>query len=221
MNYLSFSLWGDKPLYNVGAIRNSELINSIYPNWKMILYYDNTVPKDTIDQLVGNNVICIDMTDSIIYGPFWRFLACDLTDAEYVCLRDCDSRISEREYLAVKEWIESSKTLHVMRDHPGHRIPFGNDRPGILAGMWGINAKKIQMTEMVIEFNSNRRLSYGADQTFLKEIYNTFKNDRLIHDEFSEETPFPIKRENGRFIGERINIDEQPLTNDHLALLRN
>ena len=221
MNYLSFSLWGDKPLYNVGAIRNSELINSVYPNWKMVLYYDNTASKETIDQLIKNDVLCIDMTGSNIYGPFWRFLACDLEDAEYVCLRDCDSRISEREYLAVKEWIESGKSLHVMRDHPAHAIPYGNDRPGILAGMWGINSKKIQMTEMVTDYNSNRRLSYGSDQTFLKNIYKTFENDRIIHDEFSENNPFPIKRENGRFIGERININEQPLTNDHLALLRN
>lgn len=219
MNYLSFSLWGDKPLYNVGAIRNSELVKTVYPNWKMVLYYDHTAPQETIDQLIKNDVLCIDMTDSNIYGPFWRFLACDIEDADYVCLRDCDSRISEREYLAVKEWIESGKSLHVMRDHPGHYIPFGNDRPGILAGMWGINAKRIQMTDMVIEFNLSRNLSYGADQTFLKDIYKTFENDRLIHDEFSGETPFPIKRENGRFIGERININEQPLTNDHLILL--
>ena len=221
MNYISFSLWGDKPLYNVGAIRNSELIKTIYPNWKMVLYYDSTTPLDTIDQLIKNDVLCIDMTDVNIYGMFWRFLACDLGDAEYVCFRDCDSRISEREYLAVKEWIDSGKTLHVMRDHPAHRIPYGNDRPGLLGGMWGIDSKKIQITDMVINYNANRKLSYGSDQTFLRDIYKTFEKDRFTHDEFTEKLPFPIARENGRFIGERINIDEQPLTNDHLIFLRN
>ena len=51
MNYVSFSLWGDQPIYNVGAIRNAELMKTIYSDWKMIVYYDNTVPSETIDKL--------------------------------------------------------------------------------------------------------------------------------------------------------------------------
>jgi len=219
MNYLSYSLWGDNPLYNVGAIRNSEQIKEIYHNWKMILYYDNTVPKETIKNLERNGAVCIDSTNNGIYGMFWRFLVSDLENAEYVCFRDCDSRLSERESVAVKEWIDSKKTLHVMRDHPAHGIPYGNDQLGILGGMWGIKAKQVPMTEMILKFNKDVKLGYGSDQTFLKTIYQVFQNDRHTHDEFFEKKPFTIKRENGRFIGERINIDETPLTNDHLILL--
>jgi len=219
MNYLSFSLWGDQPIYNVGAIRNSELIKDIYPGWKMILYYNNTVPTETITELQKNDVICIDMTESKIYGMFWRFLTSDIDDAEYVCFRDCDSRISSREYLAVQEWINSGKSIHVMRDHPAHGIPFGNNQLGILGGMWGIKGKLILMTESISKFNEGRTLSYGSDQTFLISVYEHFKNDRCTHDEFYEKKPFPISRVNGRFIGERINVNEQPLTNDHLILL--
>ena len=51
MNYLSFSLWGDKPIYNVGIIRNAELWKIIYPDWKMVVYYNNTVPIDTVNKL--------------------------------------------------------------------------------------------------------------------------------------------------------------------------
>jgi hypothetical protein len=219
MNYLSFSLWGNQPIYNVGAIKNSELIKDIYPEWKMVLYYDNTVPDQTILKLKENDVLCIDVTSLNIYGMFWRFLASDIENAEYVCFRDCDSRISNREYLAVQEWINSEKTLHVMRDHPAHGIPYGNNQLGILGGMWGIKSKQLPLTEMVLKYNKDIKLSYGSDQTFLKTIYQVFINDRYTHDEFFEKKLFPIKRENGRFIGERINIDERPLTNDHLVLL--
>ena len=219
MNYISYSLWGDNPIYNIGAIRNSEQIKEIYPDWKMVLYYDNTVPKDTIKNVEGNGAICIDSTNNSIYGMFWRFLASDIEDGEYVCFRDCDSRLSNREYLAVIEWIKSGKTLHVMRDHPAHRIPYGNDQLGILGGMWGIKSKSLPITEMVKKFNENKTLQYGSDQTFLRTIYEVFKNDRTTHDDFFEKKPFPIIRKNGRFIGERINIDETPLTNDHLILL--
>ena len=51
-------------------------------------------------------------------------------------------------------------------------------------------------------------------QTFLKTIYSIFENDKFTHDEFFENLPYPIKRENGRFIGERINIDESPFNQD-------
>ena len=219
MKYISFSLWGDKPIYNVGAIRNSELIKFIYPNWRMILYYDNSVPKETIEKLIENDVECIDVSDLNIYGMFWRFFACDIEDSEYVCFRDCDSRISFREYFAVKEWVESGKTLHVMRDHPAHGVPYGNDEMGILGGMWGIKSKKVSMKDLIMDYTMGKTLTYGSDQAFLKSIYRQFANDKCTHDEFYEKKQFPIKRENGRFIGERINIDEKPLTNDHLVLL--
>ena len=59
------------------------------------------------------------------------------------------------------EWINSKKTLHVIRDHPAHKIPYGNDEPGILGGMWGIkqdlpildmikNMKKIHYNTVLI-----------------------------------------------------------------------
>jgi len=219
MNYLSYSLWGDNPLYNVGAIRNSEQIQIYYPEWKMILYYDNTVPLLTIEQLKNNKVECVDVSDLNIYGMFWRFLACDIEDSKYVCFRDCDSRLSERESLAVKEWMKSKKTLHVMRDHPAHGIPYGNNQLGILGGMWGIKSKSLPMTEMVLKYNKDVKLGYGSDQTFLKTIYQVFQNDRCTHDDFFEKKPFPIKRENGRFVGERIDINENPVTDDYKILL--
>jgi hypothetical protein len=219
MNYLSFSLWGDNPLYNIGSIRNSELINTIYPNWRMVVYYNNTVPKNTIDQLFENNVLLFDMSYSDMYGMFWRFLAADIDDSDYVCFRDCDSRISIREKLAVDEWINSNKSLHVMRDHPAHQIPYGNHTMGILGGMWGVNSKKINITKMINEYSKHNQHVYGQDQNFLAQVYNFFGNDKITHDEFFEGIPFPIQRQNGRFIGERININEQPLTNDHLTLL--
>ncbi len=218
MNYLSFSLWGDNPLYNVGAIRNSELIKEIYPEWKMMLYYDNSVPKETLNELEKNDVILVN-SNEIPYGCFWRFFTSDIEDCDYVGFRDCDSRISYREYLATQEWIKSGKTLHVMRDHPAHRIPYGANNLGILAGMWGIKGNVINMKDLINQYVIDKTDRYGIDQNFLQIIYKLFENDKICHDDFFEGSPFPIKRENGRFIGERINVDEQPLTNDHLVLL--
>jgi len=219
MKYLSFSLWGDKPIYNVGAIRNAELWKTIYSDWKMVVFYDSSVPEDTIVQLKNLTVECIDMTDKNIYGMFWRFFAVDLPDSEYSIFRDTDSRISIREKMAVDEWLQSGKTLHVMRDHPYHMIPCGNDRLGILGGMWGIKSKKIPLTKMIQNYPNKSKIFYGEDQTFLKTIFSLFEKDRYTHDDFFEKIPFPMKRENGRFIGERIDENENPLTDDYKMVL--
>lgn len=220
MKYLSFSLWGDKPIYNVGAIRNSELWKEIYPDWQMVVYYDNTVPLDTIERLESNGVDCYDMTDKNLYGMFWRFFAVGLPDSEYCSFRDCDSRISEREKKSVDEWIKSKKSLHVMRDHPYHGIPYGNDRIGILGGMWGIKSDVLPLIDMIDKFRKDKELSYGSDQTFLKTIYNVLLDDRYTNDDFFEKIPFTINRINGRFIGERIDENNNPVGDDYKILLK-
>ena len=106
-----------------------------------------------------------------------------------------------------------------MRDHPYHKIPAGNNELGILGGMWGIKSKVINITKMIDEFPLSKDFMYGRDQTFLKRIYQIFINDKWVHDEFFEKKNFPVKRENGRFIGERINENEQPLTQDFKLLI--
>lgn len=219
MNYLSFSLWGDKPIYNVGAIRNAELWKTIYPDWIMVVYYDNTVPTETIEKLNELQVLTIDITKKNIYGMFWRFFAVDLPEAEYCVFRDTDSRITIREKMAVDEWVNSGKSIHVMRDHPAHGIPFGSDRLGILGGMWGIKSKSVPLTDMIERFTKNKNLSYGSDQTFLKTIYSIFEDDRVTHDEFYEKKPFPIKREYGRFVGDRIDESDNPVGNDYKNII--
>ena len=219
MKYLSYSLWGDDPIYNVGMIKNAEQAKIIYSNWKVIVYYNNSVPKETIEKLIELDVTCIDMSDSNIYGMFWRFLAADLKDCEFAIFRDSDSRLSLREKLAVDEWVNSGKSLHVMRDHPYHMIPCGNDKLGLLGGMWGIKGNLLPITQMINKFPLSKQNKYGNDQTFLREIYFIFENDRCTHDDFFEKKPFPISRENGRFIGERMDINDNPVNDDYKMLL--
>lgn len=219
MKYVSFSLWGDKEIYNVGAIKNAELVKSIYEGWQMIVYYDKTVPYKTISELKEMGVVVEDVSEMNLYGMFWRFLVADKEDCEYAIFRDTDSRLSIREKSAVDDWLKSKKTIHVMRDHPAHGIPFGNNKLGILGGMWGIKGNQIPMTEMIKKFPKSNETIYGSDQTFLKIIYSIFQDDRCTHDDFFEKKPFPIKRENGRFIGERIDVNDKPVTEDYKILL--
>lgn len=217
MKYVSYSLWGDKELYTEGAVINARQVNEFYPGWTGIFYHDSTVPTEIIQRIKDEGGITVDMT-GIPFGPFWRFFSSDLSDCEYTIFRDCDSRLSEREVSAVNEWISSNKSLHVMRDHPAHRIPFGNDSIGILAGMWGIKGNLVPLTQMINKFCDGKTFSYGLDQTFLKTIYRIFSEDKLEHDDLFQGKPYPTKRTDYRFIGERINPDGTPTTNDWMVL---
>jgi len=169
-NYIAFSLWGNKEIYTAGAIKNAELAKDIYKDWKVIIFFDDTVPLDILERLKSLDVILKDMSKSKLYGPFWRFLAVELPDAGYVIFRDTDSRLSIREQLAVNEWINKGNVLHVMRDHPAHYIPFGADEMSILAGMWGLKAGEIQMCTMIEEFCTDKDDYYGIDQRFFQNI---------------------------------------------------
>jgi len=217
--YISFSLWGKDPIYSIGAIKNAEQYKLIYEGWEMIVYYNNTVSPAIIRKLESMGIKCIDVTTMGIYGMFWRFLAADLEDCEYAIFRDTDSRVSVREKLAVEEWISSGKTLHVMRDHPYHSVPAGNFELGMLGGMWGIKGGVVNLTKLILKYPNVSRNNYGDDQNFLRVIYQMFQEDRTTHDDFFEKKPFPIERVNGRFVGERMNINDEPLTDDYKLVL--
>jgi hypothetical protein len=107
-----------------------------------------------------------------------------------------------------------------MRDHPAHKIPFGNDSIGILAGMWGIKGSIKNIRNEILEFQKENKHVYGVDQKFLKKIYSKYINDNCTHDEFFEKKPFPTKREDTLFVGGRIDEFDKPLGNDHLVLLK-
>jgi protein O-GlcNAc transferase len=62
MKYLSFSLWGNNPIYNVGAIKNAELSKVLYYDWKMVVYHDNTVPNETLSKLKDLDITLINVT---------------------------------------------------------------------------------------------------------------------------------------------------------------
>ncbi len=131
---ISFSLWGNNPLYTVGAIKNADLAPQIYPGWICRFYKDATVPSEIIENLAGRDyveIVSMDKPSDDFLGSFWRFLAISDRDVEITIIRDADSRLNWREKAAVDEWLASGLPFHLMRDHPWHKSE-------IMAGMWGV-----------------------------------------------------------------------------------
>jgi hypothetical protein len=215
---ISFSVWGDTPMYTIGAVRNAELASEIYPDWICRFYLGDDVPKDIVDKLESfdnTEIQIMSHKENDWQGMFWRFYAINLDeDIDMVIFRDTDSRLSLREYEAVREWIQSEKPLHIMRDHPYHSEP-------IMGGMWGCKVKEIleeinqkvydewkfprttNMEEVIGHWLKSQRektrqklydamteenfVTKGIDQRFLRAIvYDLLHNDAWIQDSYPQ-----------------------------------
>lgn len=213
---ISFSLYGSHPLYLQGALRNAILAPTIYPGWTVRFYISQEVDEAIASGLAsaGAEVVRKERRGAID-GMFWRFLPAGDGSFEAVIIRDADSRITHREALAVQEWVESGRLMHVMRDHPCHRVV-------VMGGMWGCRGGAIPDIDQLIEKWSvwHRK---GHDQDFMRDqIYPRLKHSMMVHsDLFAYEgedcRPFPVPRSRGHFVGCVINPDRDEPTDQQAS----
>ena len=108
MNVICFSLWGNKPSYTIGAIRNADIAQQLFHDWLCVYYCFPSVPIEIITQLQTRKNVIIRPVESELAihdnrGMFYRFLPADESGIERMMSRDTDSRLSERERIAVDE----------------------------------------------------------------------------------------------------------------------
>jgi hypothetical protein len=220
-NIVSYSLWGDHPMYWIGALRNIEGVKKYFPNWICRFYIDKNCKPELIETIKGENVevVLVESKDSF-HGMFWRFWAVEESDVDIFLSRDCDSRFSDREVSAINEWLESDKDFHIMRDHPYHTVP-------ILGGMWGCRNGILRGVGFSTAIEKWSRFDRkGIDQDFLGQVIYPFVKDKAMeHSEFNlrfggETRPFPTIRNNYEFVGDVF--DENEVRNpDYWKLIKN
>ncbi|HMD53702.1 MAG TPA: tetratricopeptide repeat protein [Phycisphaerae bacterium] len=215
---ISMSLFGKKAKYLAGAVENARLVRHIYPGWTLRFYVDSSVPATVIVQLKQLKAEVFIMPDGAgMYGLFWRFLAADDPGFARWMVRDADSRLNYRERRAVDEWIESGLPFHTMRDHPAHL------RPIMGCAFGGVRGALPNMQQTIAAWPTKGK--YADDESMLAEvIYPLVKDSMLVHDSFAQEysdkvRPFPMERENFRFVGERFDENQEHNNNDRNALI--
>jgi len=211
---ISFSLWGDDPIYCVGAIKNTDLALVHYPDWTCRYHIGKSTPEDFITELESrkNVEIVRRPEDGNWEGMFWRFLDASDPEVDVMISRDADSRLNHREAMAVKEWLASDKDFHIMRDHPQHATE-------ILGGMWGVRGNILaNMEGMIGDYVKGD--FWQVDQNFLREmIYPIIKDNAMVHDEYFEKKPFPSTRAPKRFVGQAFREDDELLNPEHGEML--
>ena len=118
---ISFSLYNDADLYNYGVLLNHELKKSIFKDWTLRVYFDDTVNQSFIDY-VSTLEVELFKVETVIPPMFFRFFPMLDSRVERFISRDLDSVISYRDERMVEEWIKSGKRLHLVHEvYPGHR----------------------------------------------------------------------------------------------------
>jgi len=203
---ISYSLYGNKPLYCEGAIKNAkDKLTTYGSQWETWFYVYEDVPKTYVDELkkYADKIIHIKHDFPVQNGTIWRFLAIDHTEVDIMLIRDIDSRPTLKEKKLVEEWIISGKQYHIIRDGATHQMPF-------LAGSFGIRkGNDLSIMELLSKHPQYMKKSnmYIIDQLFLANcIYPLTINNRMIHDSFNhyELDGFNRLERTKRFIGERI-----------------
>jgi len=164
---ISYSLWGDNPLYTVGAISNAKLAQEIYQDWICRFYIHKfSVPQNVIDELKKQpNVELVDMSEDIGWsGMLWRFYPATEENVGVMLSRDCDSRLSKREKACVDEWLSiPEREVMTIRDTCLHQSQ-------MMGGMWGVKDGflkfiKPQLDDLIQQTKFVARK--GVDQNFL------------------------------------------------------
>jgi hypothetical protein len=205
--YISFSLYGTDLKYKNGALENAQSVSSVYPGWTAIFYCGLSIEDEFKAKLLSLGCV-VEEIDALEddSASLWRYQALFRSDAEVVLFRDSDSRLTIREAIAVSEWLESGKSMHVIRDHPNHSA-------AILGGAWGMRVGSLDVSDNPFSIDAYEK-RYGLDQEVLRrKIYRNRSISRLIHDSYfarelsSKNLPFS---NSGEFIGEVFSSDHQP-----------
>jgi len=210
-NVIAFSLWGNNPVYTIGALRNAELAEKVYPGWACWFYVGKSVPRKIVKSLQKkSNCRVFEMGESGNWDSMlWRFLPAGDPGVDVMISRDCDSRLNSREKAAVDEWLKSPKAFHIMRDHPQHTTE-------ILGGMWGVKGDILQdMPSLIKEWKLSDY--WQVDQHFLKDsVYPRIADNAMVHDEFFSGNPFPTPRKEKYFVGQAFDEHDNPLHPEHM-----
>jgi hypothetical protein len=108
---ISFGLYGSKPKYTIGAIRNVELQKIYFPGWVCRFYVTSDVPQDVLDHLtsLGAEIMAIPSGMGYTSGMFWRFFVASDVGVDRYIIRDSDSRLNARDrygrfFITAKVW---------------------------------------------------------------------------------------------------------------------
>jgi len=170
-----------------GVVRNAQLIQVYFPGWTLRVYAKKPVTSATdsdsesiyatvISKLfaLGADIVYVDTALTGIAAKWWSYMAVDDLNVDFALVRKPNSRLGEREAMAIKDWIhlcEKSRhvAVHCIRDSA-----YQGSRP-MMHGLWGARPRVLH------------QLLGGHS---LISLIDNFVNDSHRHDDELEPSDF-------------------------------
>ena len=216
VNVFSFCLYGpENPKYHVGLIENLQLIQQYFSDWKVYVYVGSDITEERIAKILAFPQVVLRKTGKLGESNMIdRFCAIDEPGVDVMFVRDADSRIHWKDRWAIQQFLSTSYSLHIIRDHKEHTSP-------ILGGLWGLRKPDVSIRQLYTQYTEDKSLGHrwAHDQNFLADVvYPKFKRDALVH--FSHERiyqgeigfTFPFEWSNDIYCGriEDASFQERP-----------
>jgi hypothetical protein len=124
MKVFSFCIYGTERNYYEGLLENIQIIREYFPDFQIYIYKGICDPS----WIFEGNCKVIETHKEGLVNTLYRFLP--LAETEIGFVRDADSRITQRDRWCISEFLNSSKSYHIIRDHYWHKSL-------IMGGMFG------------------------------------------------------------------------------------
>ena len=200
-----------------GVLRYGQLLPIIMKGWSLRVYLKNStnVPEneEVIPpaikrklEMMNVEVITIDERIGRLSPDMWHLSALMDVSIDRVLLREANTRPSDRERFAIKDWIKSETICHCIRDHPKHA-----DAP-LMANMIGVKPAAI-IKILGATFINEQLNKINSSETFLKLLWSQIYKQCRCHDSVScknwpSSEPFPVLRGNNEYVGQAYDIND-------------
>ena len=230
-----------------GIVRNAQLMPIFYPGWTLHVYTSRrliskgplhvAVSSSFISdrvintlQLLGAKVVYVNERQEKELPPqLWSYLVADKQEIDMFLIRATEQRLTEREVAVVKHWIakKGPQIVHCIKDHPKHANHTLTD------GLWGAKTKGLHsllgetsMEQLIKTTAKEWKRSQSEIVTHLENVlYEKLKKNIVYYDSINcqqpDSRPFPIKRKDAIYVGQRFDAHEQPIMNEKYEILRN
>jgi hypothetical protein len=163
MKVFSFCVYGTDPNYYTGLLENLDQIRTFFPDFDVIVHKGVCDPTWVLPDWVR----VVETGKEGAINMMYRYVP--LTEHEVGFVRDTDSRLTERDRWCIREFLASSKSYHIIRDHRWHKSP-------IMGGLFGWK------TSLAMDLPLSADASYGSDEAWLAtHLYPRIVGDALVH----------------------------------------
>lgn len=179
MKIISYTIFGKESIYQKGLLANIKLAKELLPEWTVRIYCADYLPTQFKERLLSSDnvdlVLCKE--EYPYHGLMWRMLPL-MEGHDAVIIRDCDTRIFDRDVSLINDWLSIDSKYHICRDNPGSKHT-------ILAGLWGARNAQLPITELWDQWRHKQKdTGFLWDQDFLKKyIYPRIRNEAVIYTE--------------------------------------